>query len=74
MDSIVKLVHKKTGNKKELIFSHAQEFLRIDNSYECAKNSNHQFINNELIKRPSKGGNKKSAKQKRDNKGEQVPE
>jgi hypothetical protein len=74
MDSIVKLVHKVTGNKKELVFSHAQAFLRIDKSYECAKDSNFQFVNNELIKQPSKGGNKKPAKQKRGNKGKQVPE
>jgi len=74
MDSIVILVHKNKGNKKELVFSHAQEFLRIDNSYECAKDSNFQFINNELIKRPSKGGSKKSTKQKRGNKGTEVPE
>jgi hypothetical protein len=63
MDSIVKLIHKQTGNKKELIFSHAQAFLQIDNSYEVDKSCNYQFVNNELIKRPSKKGNKKRSEQ-----------
>ena len=74
MDSIVKLVHKVTGNKKELVFSHAQAFLRIDNSYKCAKDSNFEFINNELIKRPSNKGSKKPSKSKPSNKGKKVPE
>ncbi len=73
MDSKVKLIHKVTGNKKELVFAHAQAFLQIDNSYKCAKDSNYEFINNELIKRPSKKGGTKSKKSKPDNGGEELP-
>jgi hypothetical protein len=74
MDSKVKLIHKVTGNKKELVFSHAEAFLKIDNSYECDKDSNYEFINNELIKKPSNRGSKKPNKSKRGNKGKEVPE
>ena len=71
MDSIVKLIHKKTGNPKELVFSHAQAFLQIDSSYKCADDK-YQFINNELIKRPSDKSGTKPAKSKRSKKGDKA--
>tara|TARA_Y100000310_G_C20004386_1_gene500001 strand:- start:70 stop:297 length:228 start_codon:yes stop_codon:yes gene_type:complete len=75
MDSKVKL-KSKGGAILDTTFAHAQKILRIDknNAFEVAEPDKFQFINNELIKRPSKGGNKKPAKQKRSSKGEQVPE
>ena len=54
MNSIVKLVHKVSGNKKELVFSHAEAFLQIDNSYVCAKDSSYIFDGKHLVKQPKK--------------------
>lgn len=54
MNDKVKLIHKVTGNKKELVFSHAEAFLQIDNSYVCAKDSGYIFDGKDLVKQPKK--------------------
>lgn len=75
MDSIVKLRLVNSGVIKEFPFIHAQAILKADkyNDFECADDK-HQFINNELIKRPSNKGGKKSKKSKPDSEGKEVPE
>ncbi len=72
MKSKVKLKHNKRGVITELTFSHAQELLRVNKNFEVESN-NYEFINNELIKRPSKKGGTKSKKSKPDNGGEELP-
>ena len=63
MDSIVKLVHKKTGQIKQLKFAHAQRFLAIDNSFLCAKDSGFIFDGKELVKQPKKKKKKTEPKE-----------
>ena len=73
MDSKVNLKNKKTGHVQEFTFEHAQNILRLDknNDFECADDK-HEFINNELNKRPSTRGGKKSTKSKSSSKGAEV--
>tara|TARA_R110000803_G_C11934631_1_gene315820 strand:+ start:661 stop:891 length:231 start_codon:yes stop_codon:yes gene_type:complete len=76
MDSIVKLKLVKTDETKEFTFKHAQEILRIDKhkDFEIADKKKFQFINNDLIKRPSPKVSKRTAKPKGDIKGGEVSE
>jgi len=76
MDSIVRLKNRKTGEDKGITFEHAQNILRIDkyNDFEIADKKKFQFINNELIKRPSPKVSKRAAKPKGDNQGGEVSE
>jgi hypothetical protein len=73
MDSKVNLRNKKTGHVQEFTFEHAQNILILDNNndFECA-DDNHQFINNELIKRASDKAGTEPAKSKRSSKGRKV--
>jgi hypothetical protein len=73
MDSKVNLRLKKLDVVKDYPFAHAQEILRLDkyNDFECA-DDNHEFINNELIKRASDKAGTKPAKSKRSSKGRKV--
>ena len=73
MDSKVKLRIIKSGVVCEFTFEHAQNILRGDNYkvFECADDK-HEFINNELNKRPSTKGGKKSTKSKSSSKGAEV--
>ena len=72
MDSIVKLKLVKQGKTKEYTFRHAQEILRLDkyNDFAIADKKKFQFINNELIKRPSPKNSGKSDKSKGNKEGE----
>lgn len=74
MNSKVNLRNKKTGTVQEFTFELAQNILRLDKNsdFECADNK-HQFIKNELIKRASDSGSKKTTKSKRAKKGGKVP-
>jgi len=72
MDSIVKIKNKKTGAIKELVFPHAQGLLQINSDFEPADKT-YEFINNELIKRPSNKGSKKPKKSKPDSEGAELP-
>jgi hypothetical protein len=73
MDSIVKLRVIKTGHVQEFTFEHALNILILDNNndFECADNK-HQFIDNELIKRPSDKGSEKPTKPKGGKRGKKV--
>jgi hypothetical protein len=75
MDSKVRLKTSKTGKVIETTFEHAQNILRIDknNDFEIADKKKFQFINNDLIKRPSPKGGRKSTKQGADNKRGEIP-
>jgi hypothetical protein len=71
MNTKVKLKGK-CGGVMETSFAHAQKILQIDkhNVFEVAEPNKYQFINNELIKRPSKKGNKKRSEQEPSPEGE----
>ena len=75
MDSIVKLKLVKSDTIKEYTFRHAQDILRLDkyNDFEIADKKKFEFINNDLIKRPSPKGGKKASKSKGDTEGGKVP-
>ena len=76
MDSKVILKLGKTGETQEFTFEHAQNILRVDKykSFEIADNTKFEFINNDLIKKPSTKGSRKSTKQRSSTKGKEVPE
>ena len=73
MNGEVKLKLTKLDTIKVFSFEHAQEILRADkyNDFEVA-DENHEFINNELIKRPSDKSGTKPAKSKRSKKGDKA--
>jgi hypothetical protein len=76
MNSKIKLKTSKTGTIVELTFEHAQRILRADRNqdFEIADNTKFEFINNDLIKKPSTKGSRKSTKQRSSTKGKEVSE
>ena len=73
MDSKVKLKIIALDVTQEFTFEHAQNILRKDfkfEKFEIADKKKFQFINNELIKRPSPKSSGKSDKSKGNKEGE----
>jgi Pyruvate/2-oxoacid:ferredoxin oxidoreductase gamma subunit len=70
MNDKVKL--KSSAGVKEYDFAHALEIMRIDkyNDYEAV--GNHEFINNELIIKPSTNDSAESDKPSKGKKGRKV--
>ena len=60
MNDKVKLEIIKTGMVKEYDFSHALAIMRLDKNNDFKVVGNHEFINNELIIKPSTRGSEES--------------
>jgi hypothetical protein len=72
MNDKVKLELIKTGVVKEYDFDHALAIMRIDKHNDFKVVGNHEFINNELIIKPSTRGSKESTEPIKGTKGRKV--
>ena len=72
MNDKVKLELVKIGVVKEYDFDHALNIMRLDKYNDFKVVGNHEFINNELIIKPSTGDSKEPDKPSKRTKGRKV--